>query len=199
MDRTDSFGDIQLRNAQLIGLMFLLEKVSSILDVCYRTVEPVVYNLHQNQTWDKVDLEMACRVCGHVMNFAALESFSDRALGEAKKLGDIGCTLAIYINSLARLTSIRHYEAINSPLESNTNLGEVTNLFNRYLKEANKICDEGNFPIFKALLLGREGIFYKDFSKVNDSVTTLISLDRVKRAETLILEVSNLFSIKLNL
>ena len=197
--RLKLYEDIQLENAQLIVDMFIAENLgnnNNDYEPYYHIVEEVIYNLTYKELWDETDIKMAAMVCGHTIDFKSMKPFIERALIETKKKKDIGSELAIYTNSMMRLTTIKYIEIDNRPIEKDTKLEEVTELFIFYLDNSNKICEEHNYQGSKARILVREGIFLKNTEKINSGLKTLLEMGREDIVNNLKQEIKDLFNIE---
>jgi len=125
-----------------------------------------------------------------------MKPFLERVLIEARKIKHTGSILSAYINSMLRLSAIKHIEIYSSSLEKDTNLEEVTQLFNLCLENTNKICKENNYKGFEAIALVREGIFFKDTTKINSGLKTLQEMGKENIVDGFKREIKNLFGVE---
>lgn len=193
MERVDATKDEQLKIIKRVALLLLLENQNSDSESSYNIAEPAIYSLKTKEFWDSTDVKLSSLLIGHTIDFKSTKAFLEIIIKEARKNKDLDSELTSCINVMRRLVIIKHIELEYSPLEKDTTLEEVTQFFNFCLETANKILDENNFPVFKAISLLREGIFFEDDEKINNSLETLEKLGNEELFTMLRKEIDDIF------
>ena len=80
-------------------------------------------------------------------------------------------------------------------MEKDTTIEEISKEFKIHLKDLNDLCDKYNYPMFKAVTLVREGIFFGEQEKINEGLAQLRELDRNDMANNLIKTIKKLYSL----
>ena len=199
IDRLKLYEDTQLKTAKRIAFLYLIENLSNDIELHYQKAWPIIRDLAVKKDKDEVDLIFSTMLCAHTVDFDTLVEFTDIILEEAIGRDSVSLQINTHSNVLLRLIRLKYREIGGKRENEYATLEEVTERFDFHISELNKLSDENGYPVYKALALVREGMFRKDFDKIDKGILTLRDLGEIASVNILLKEVDDLFELEVDL
>lgn len=147
---------------------------------------PILERLFNKTDWDLFDFALLNRTIQYIKDYEQTEEILKNVLEKLEKYSDhkkyIGIKLGLHMNTLPRFMRAKYFdlEKMKSIYSFRTNPEKLENakkrieeLFAKNSDIAIDICQQHNFPIFKALVNTRKGIFYNDDKLIGQGIAVL--------------------------
>ena len=165
--------DVQIEDGFRVLEAHAIEFQGNNSEISREISKPIFDRLSNTAEWDFYDIRLLTAVVGYSYASEQTYKLAEIALEELEDYSHeeryIFIKLAIRMNTVHRLLRAKYFDSDNL-IPSN----ELATRFSNYFDAAMAICEEGEFPIHKAVLKIRKGLFYQDKSLSNRGFRQLI-------------------------
>ena len=171
---TKSFGDdSQLGEVYCFCELLIAENQHFDLGACIDLAAPLIYRLLDSEDWDFFDVRLSTIAIMYSKNYEELHFLAQRAIEAINQFTDEQwCNrrkMAIYTNVTGRLLKSKFFE--HDSIDYSPRLEQ---LFTMYVDLSLPLC-EVYFPVGKALIQVRQGLFFDDEELVNAGLNSMKS------------------------
>ena len=185
--------DLQLEHVQLVVDVFIAENLGNKFQLYTYMTREVVDELLVKEKLDITDIEILVRVIHYSVNGDTMNKLFTK-LEEATKGLEEQERDNFLLNARLGIL-IWHFKSLNPGPGYNSRPELFADNFKEHLKEAYIVCDKYGYKGYKALFLVREGMIYKDTTKMKDGLSTLKEIGKDDVAELLVKAIKEILLI----
>ena len=168
----NSGNDPQISDALRILQMFEAERdYNDFKNSCKITV-PIFERLANTDEWDIYDIMILATVIGHAETYDYACMLAEEALVKLKEYADekryAGIKLTIHMNIMLRLLRVKYFD-----FEKLGSSKKLENMFAKHTNAVLPLCKGRKFLAYKAGVMIRKGLFYRDDNLVNEGFKLL--------------------------
>jgi transcriptional regulator with XRE-family HTH domain len=167
--------DLQIKDTLGVLKIFVEESQNNDFEACCDIAAPIFERLSDADNWDFYDIRILTRVVDYIGTFDKVCELAEKLLEKLEEHSHEErytiIKLSILMNTIVRLLRAKYFDSDNL-IPS----GELTIRFADYFNAALAICEEEEFPVHKAVLQIRKGLFYQDINISNRGFRKLMEM-----------------------
>jgi len=159
--------DPQISDALAILEIDIIEGEQNDFEVSQELAAPTLERLADTDTWDIFDFRIFAAVVDYADTHEQAHLLAEEALQKLEAYAHEGLYVAIklciHVNVIYRLLKAKYFDELDL-----TSSDKLAKLFSKHFDAVMDICEVKHFPLHKAIVQIRKGLFYKDYALANE-------------------------------
>lgn len=170
--------DPQINDALRILEIYAVEGSLNDFEESRKIATPILNRLTRAYKWNFYDIRILARVIDYVEPYERTHALAKEALRQLEEYSKEErytiIKLSIHVNIMVRLLRARYFDL--EDMDDPEALENLDSVFSMHFDAVIDICENGNFPIHRAIAIIRKGIFTKDHELMEEGFKVLKKL-----------------------
>ena len=159
--------DPQISDALAILEIDIIESEQNDFEASQELAIPILERLSDLDKWNLFDFRIFAAVVDYADTYDQVLFLAEEALQRLEEYSHEGLytsiKLCIHVNITHRLLRTKYFDEIDP-----VSLDRLEGIFSGHFNSVMAICETRHFPLHKAMVMIRKGLFYKDYALANE-------------------------------
>ena len=167
-----SYGETsEMRDVFVLIDMYESERNNNDFASLQKIIAPLLERLGNAESLSFFDTRLLVQTVGYAQTYKQVQKLAKKALQSLEQYNGekTHLKLVVHLNIAVRLLQMHYYDIEDMDSYDDT----LSEMFDEHVGKVSAICTQGDFPLYKAVMLIRKGLFEQDYDVIDENLTIL--------------------------